>query len=458
MSENRLILALARSGATSRAWDAFVAAGLDAAESDFAALTLKGRLLKDQARLAIGEERRQLFNQARLAYEQAAELRDESYPLINAAAMALFAGEPERTGVYARKALHLIESGSDAGETPYWGQATRAEALLLLGRWDEARESLSSAIKLAPKAWEDQSSTLRQFALILSETGQANDWLDQFRPPPVLHFNGILGISADDQIAHRAIHDAVLAIAPGFAYGALAAGADIIAAEAALSAGAELHIVLPSQPEDFQQSSVAPLGKIWSERFDALLLQAESVAICASDEGTSAASVALAELHAMGLVVERAEQLQATAMALRIEPAGRPALGDPWLHSGRPIHHVAVAEVRDNPVEQLPQGRLLFDVVVNGNPLLAFDELAEAVREILVSGEKIAALDCRTGDTVRVRSLIAHSAHGMIAASRSAALALLSTGFASRIETIGEMASPEGSFEVCLAALVEPPG
>jgi tetratricopeptide (TPR) repeat protein len=458
MSEHRLILALARSGATSRAWDAFVAAGLDEAETDFEALTLKGRLLKDRARQAMGEERRQLFDQARFAYEKAAALRAESYPLINAAAMALFAGQPERTAILAGQALHLIESGSDMGETPYWGEATRAEALLLLGRTDEARDSLASAIKLAPKAWEDQSSTLRQFALILLASRQASDWLDRFRPPPVMHFNGILGISADDQAAHRAIHDAVSAIAPGFAYGALAAGADIIAAEAAIAAGAELHVVLPSQPEDFQLSSVAPLGEIWSERFDALLLQAESVTICASDAGTSAAGVALAELHAMGLVVERAEQLQAKAIALRIEPADRPALGDPWLHSGRALHHVAVAEMRESPVDQLPQGKLTFDVMLIGSLPLAFEALQDAVQAILASAEKIAALDCRTDDTVRVGSLIAHSAHGMIAASRSAALALLATGLASRIETIGEMASPEGSFEVCLAALVEPPG
>jgi hypothetical protein len=47
------ILTLARTGATSRAWKAFIAAGLDGA-NEVEALTLKGRLLKDRAKQAAG--------------------------------------------------------------------------------------------------------------------------------------------------------------------------------------------------------------------------------------------------------------------------------------------------------------------------------------------------------------------------------------------------------------------
>ncbi len=81
---------LARSGATSRAWEAFVAAGLDRDFGDPAPLTLKGRLLKDRARAASGSTRTQLFALAGEAYAAAAALcPKDSYPLINAAAMAL---------------------------------------------------------------------------------------------------------------------------------------------------------------------------------------------------------------------------------------------------------------------------------------------------------------------------------------------------------------------------------
>jgi hypothetical protein len=49
------ILSLARSGSITRAWKAFVAAGLEKANA-VESLTLKGRLLKDRARQAVGAE------------------------------------------------------------------------------------------------------------------------------------------------------------------------------------------------------------------------------------------------------------------------------------------------------------------------------------------------------------------------------------------------------------------
>lgn len=452
----KTILALARAGATSRAWEAFVAAGFDRADADFPALTLKGRLLKDKARQAPADARAAFFAAAGEAYERAAALRTETYPLINAAAMALQAGDKAKTGLLAGKVLHLIESGAEKGETPYWGEATRAEALLLLGRVDDARESLASAVALAPQAWEDHAVTLRQFALILSELGEPDGWLDRFRPPPAIHFNGILGIAADDRMAPDAIGAAVKGIGPGFAYGALAAGADIIAAEAALAAGAELHVVLPSDPDDFRHSSVEPLGGDWSARFDALIEAADTLTICDSAKATSGAGVALAELYAMGLAVEKAGQLQTGAIALRIEPAGRPALGDPWLHSRRPIEHVAVTATAPSAAP-LPAGSLKFDVATLDVPLRSFDALGDAAQALQASGG-VGAIDCRTGDAIHVQALLSHSAHGMVAASRSAALALLATGYARRIETIGEMAFPDGPVEICLAELVGPAG
>ncbi|MBK9269795.1 MAG: DUF4071 domain-containing protein [Sphingomonadales bacterium] len=450
------LLALARAGATSRAWTAFVAAGLEASD-DPEVLTLKGRLLKDQARHAQGSKRSALFARAGEAYELAATSGSYSYPLINAAAMALHAGDFDKAGRLAQKALELVDTGIDKGETPYWGEATRAEALLLSGETEAARASLSKAVALAPQAWEDQSSTLRQFASILAVTGQDGGWLDQFRPPPVMHFNGILGIAADDLIAHAAIEAAVADIAPGFAFGALAAGADIIAADAALSVGAELHVVLPSEPEDFRDSSVSPMGDEWLPRFDRIIACADSVTVCASDERTSTASVELAELHAMGMAVEKAEQLQAKAVALRIEPAQRPALGDPWLHSGRPIHHVAVTAVRDSTVAQLPAARLFYDIALDGNRQHSFGTIDEAVDAVKALGAGRAALDCRIGERIRVGTLLSHSAHGMLATSRGAALALLATGLASRIETIGEIATTVGPIEICLATFSGPP-
>lgn len=449
---------MARAGATLRAWDAFEASGFANADQDYRALTLKGRLLKDRASQAPADSKSALFAAAGRAYEQAAEVGTASYPLINAAAMALQAGERLKTVHLANRVLDLIESGAEKGETPYWGEATRAEALLLLGRIEDAKRSLAAAVALAPKAWEDHAATLRQFSLILAVLGQEEGWLDRFRPPPTMHYAGILGIAADDEAAEAAIAEAVKNIGPGFAYGAIAAGADIIAAEAALAVGAELHIVLPSDPQDFRQSSVDPLGGDWGDRFDALLDAADSLSICNPAEETTSAGVALAELHAMGLAIEKASQLQARAIALRIEPAGRPAIGDPWFHSGRPMRQVAVEVAPDFDVERLAAGRLVFDIVLDGSELASFDTLGDAVAAILSAAGERAAIDCRITDSFHVQALLPHSAHGMVAASRTAALALLASGFASRVETIGEMAFPDGPIEICLAALVRPPG
>lgn len=451
------ILALARAGATSRAWEAFKAAGFDRAVADANALTLKGRLLKDQARNAPSHLRPALFALAGEAYEHAAKPGSETYPLINAAAMSLHAGESERSAELAARVLHLIESGQEQGETPYWGEATRAEALLLLGRIEDAKASLAHAVSLAPQAWEDHAATLRQFALILSELGGNDDWLDRFRPAPAMHFNGILGITSDDKAASNAIAAEVRLIAPGFAYGALAAGADIRAAEAAVLVGAELQIVLPSDPHDFRKSSVEPLGGDWAQRFDSLLEIADTLTICDKAESTSAAGVALAELYAMGLAIERASQLQAQAVALRIEPAERPILGDPWLHSGYPIRHVAVSASTASVIPQLPAGALTFDIATD-DAIEKFASLGEAVAALRNAGSVRMAIDCRLGETVHVQALLPHSAHGMVAASRSAALGLLASGLASRIETIGELAFPDGPVELCLAKLSEPPG
>lgn len=446
------ILSIARTGATSRAWAAFIAAGYDQS-GDMRALTLKGRLLKDRARLAAGAERQALFAQSAEAYEIAAAIHNDSYPLINAAAMALFAGDKARTQAIASRVLELIEGGVDRGETPYWGEATRAEALLLLDRREDAEASFARAIQLAPEAWEDHAATLRQFALLTAQHGGDVRWLDRFRPPPVLHFSGMMGIASDDRDSNSAIFNAIEAIAPGFGVGALAAGSDIIAAEALAARGAELHVVLPSDPADFRRSSVEPFGQDWATRFDALLSGAHNLVICGTGDVTSEASVALADYHAMGLAAELAGQLETRAVALRVEPVGRGDRQDPWSLSGRDIQRVAIAASSPARALPLPQDQLRFDIIVDDSTVRTVTQLADAVAALAGGRDAIAAIDCRLDGAPRVASFLAHGQPGMVAASRDAALALLACGAVQRIEPIGEMASAVGPVELCLVVL-----
>jgi hypothetical protein len=450
------ILTLARAGATSRAWDAFLAAGLEGA-NDINALTLKGRLLKDRARQASGAERAALFAESGAAYARAATLRPDSYPLINAAAMALFAGDGAIAANIARDVLMLLDSNPSQGETPYWREATRAEALLLIGQIPAAKLSLAAAIALAPQAWEDHASTLRQFSNILSLMAEDAGWLDQHRPRPSMHFSGILGVASGDLAAIDAISAAVGAINPGSGFGALAAGADIIAAEAIVAVGAELHVILPADPADFAERSVAPFGAEWLPRFHTLLETCASLTICGE---MSRAGIALAEYRAMGMAAERAALLQTRALALRIEPGDRPALGDPWLNSSRDMVHVPLSVSDTRSIAALPDGQLQWLLMIKGDIGVAeppgFGSLSELLGA-LPQGAISAAIDLRVdGEREGLPALLQNAAPDTIIASTAAAMALIAEGRCTRAEPLGEMETADGATGVYSIILDSP--
>src|ERR1051326_7936419 len=105
--ENALlsIVAHARSGAVEQAWRIFRDAGLDKANDDPAALSVRGRLLKDEAREAKGKRRRRLLLEAGHAYARASEIGGATYPLINAATLSMLAGHRERSRALAQRVL-----------------------------------------------------------------------------------------------------------------------------------------------------------------------------------------------------------------------------------------------------------------------------------------------------------------------------------------------------------------
>lgn len=453
------ILALARRGASQRAWHEFVARGLDTVYDDFDTLTLKGRLLKDRARQASGAERADLYASSGAAYEIAASLRRESYPLINAAAMAFFAGDRARSELFASKTLGLIESGRDQGETPYWREATHAEALLLLGRTADARSTLTKAIALAPNAWEDHAPTLRQFRSILANRGEAAAWLDPLRPPPAVQFSGIMGIDAGDALARDAVRAAVATLAPGFGYGALAAGADILAAEAILDAGGELHVVLPSDPADFADSSVDPYSGEWRRRYDRLLAEAATLTVCGDRGRTSKAAIALADYHAMGLVAEKSGLLECRAVALRMGPVERLTAEDPWVRSGRDLVHVPLTASASIDRRDLPAGELQFDLAVAGEAETSYGSIAEGLTALRQAKGKAVAIDCRLGPNSRIATLAGHASPDYVLASKDAAMALAAEGVSSWFESLGELGTATGALEIYALALHDaPPG
>lgn len=316
------ILAYARAGATDRAWGLLEEARLDGGDRDPALLSLKGRLLKDRALRIGGGERRRFYLEAAKAYEQAAELSGASYPLINAATLSLLAGAEERARALAAEAADLVERRPDEPETPYYRLATRAEALLIRDRHDEARSAFAEAIALAPRAWEDHASTLRQFALILAAQGRDSAWLDAHRPPRSLHFGGHM--SFDPKVVRREHLDEKIAAVleeenVGFGFGALAAGADIIIAEALLARGAEVHAILPGGVEAFAAVSVDPFGKAWRRRFDAVLAMADTVRpVRPLGAAPDSAMIGIADEVAMGAALMNGRRLESSAVQLLV--------------------------------------------------------------------------------------------------------------------------------------------
>lgn len=337
------ILNMARTGSPVRAWSVFVEAGWDRVADDPKALTLKGRLLKDQAKAAPQGEQEPLYAAAAKAYSDAAALRMDSYPLINAAALALMSGDKDRAAQLAKQVLALIDNDRNEGENAYWREATRAEALLLMQRHTEARAALANAISHLPDAWEDHAATIGQFSLILDKQGRSKDWLDQHRPPPSVHFSGIIRLDDADGTAQRAIENFLTKEQPGFAYGALAAGADLLFAKAFLAhkaahkSATQLHIILPYPTAQFRALSVQPFGKKWLKDFDNVMARADTVTILGMDDPPYTCAIELADNVAMGSAMRNAANLQSRASVLTIAAQGetlRPHLDD-WQQQGR---------------------------------------------------------------------------------------------------------------------------
>jgi hypothetical protein len=315
------ITTLARSGATYRAWVLFREAGYDQETDNPAALAVKGRLLKDQAFAATGNDKWEGLANAAAAYAAADVLAPQPWLLINVAALTALQGKMAEAVALADQVLARIAPGQPQAETPYWLGATRAEAFLIKGMVGEADAALTEARAYDPTGYSDHASTLKQFGRLITATKGNADWLDTHRPPTSLHFAGHLGIAADQSGPLRADIDTALAQHKiGFGYGALAAGADIIIAESLIAQGSELHIILPTALDDFIALSVAPYGREWLRRFEQCQASAASLQIAASTGRGhyEPLGTALAADLAMGGAMLNAQRLESKAQQLLV--------------------------------------------------------------------------------------------------------------------------------------------
>lgn len=338
------VLALARMGDTERAMELFSLHGLD--RSPHAHERAVGaRLLKDRA-LALpgGEERRAALQAAFEAYHAIYRESGDSFPGINAATLALLAGDDDQARALADKLL------GDAPVAPadYYAAATRAEALLILGRVDEAAGALRGAAAGAASDHGARATTSRQLAMIADRAGLGEAaraaLLAPLAPPRVAHYCGHMFAAGETAEAGiRARIDAILdEETVGFAYGALACGGDLLFAEAALARGIELHAVLPFEEEDFLAQSVRPGGEAWLGRYRACRERAASVTLASRMQYFGdPAQYGYASRMAMGLARLRAQHLGAETVQVAIwdrvaadGPAGTGADVAAWAGQG----------------------------------------------------------------------------------------------------------------------------
>lgn len=331
--QHRLVLALARAGATEEAAARMKAYALDAVRDEEVA-ALGARIAKDRALALSGAACREAAAHAAGRYGEIYDRTGGYYPGINAATMYLVAGDNERARVMAGTLLRKLRRSDDAS---YYAVASEAEACLVLGDVEAAAAAVARAAQRHQRDLGALATSRRQMRMVCELQGIDPAVLDPLAGPSVAHYCGHVIAPAGEPgrflaraeaaVAERVVQE--LGSRPvGFAYGALAAGADILWAEALLSTGAELHVVLPFNLEQFVGASVAPAGEAWVGRFHACLARAKSVSYGTRDafRGDDALFRYGSEL-AMGLAVLRARYLDADVRQLAVWD-GEPAAGN----------------------------------------------------------------------------------------------------------------------------------
>jgi hypothetical protein len=195
----------------------------------------------------------------------------------------------------------------------------------------------SAALRTAAAAESDdygaRASTRRQLRFLCPALGlDAGPFLELLAQPEVIHFCGHMtappGATArfpheqQEEVAAR-VRDLLRTRRVRVGYGSLASGADIIVAEALLELGAELHLVLPFEIEEFIAISVEPGGPDWVDRFRQCLAGARSVDV-ASDSAYRGDDVLLtyASCIAMGQAMNRAASIDARVWQLAVFDGG----------------------------------------------------------------------------------------------------------------------------------------
>ncbi len=401
------ILRIARAGSDLFALSEYTRLGLDKVRDDEDIMALHGRLYKD---LSLSQSGKEAIETARLSaqkYEEAFKVTQGFYSGINASTMSLLAGFPEEmVQMRAQRILDILPATEKLdSEIKYFIEATRAEAYLLLGDSASAQKSMQTALDHDPLNYTAHASTLKQFRMIANHRNETYDWLADFQPPIAIHFAGhMFGVKEEMEVSRPSLTKAQIntlkveisellqAQDIGFGYGALAAGSDIMIAEAILEEGGELHITLPVGPSLFIDTSVKPYGVSWIERFEACLSRASSVHIISSTSSVPVASLEKqASLSSMGAAIRHAASLSVASVQLLIWDEktgsfGTAADANLWDVTKRPRYNIQYTWSREKavPSSSSPLTDPVFTLETTGSDeMQSFDDLASAISKAL---------------------------------------------------------------------------
>jgi len=316
----------------------------------------------------------------------AAEVPDlTTYPLINAATMWRLAGDQVKSEQLAADVVRQIEPLAEAAAVAgnIWPAATLGEALLLLGRHEDAVKWYSRAIGVANGRGETGNlASIRNNLRRLQAVGAtANpDFLDEHLGKVVVFSGHMLDSPDRRQAGHpprfpndprliQAVATAIRAtldkLNAKVGYCSLACGGDILFAEAMLARGAELHVVLPFSQHDFRRTSVdfgqdGREWRSWRQRFDDILDKVEQESTTRVRYATREPYLGSDELFGFtnsmlqGLAVlrsrERASESTAVALIDRLsegKTGGTAHFVATWTTAGYVAHEIDLAALRN---------------------------------------------------------------------------------------------------------------
>ena len=241
-----------------------------AQSEDLDSRILEARIWKEIAYSQGSAARTDQLKRAQTIYRFIGRQNDDFFPLINAATLSAILGNENEARALADRAMTLIPDHS----SDYWAIATKLEALAILGENESAGVLANEISRMDSASPSARASTIRQLLRLANACSWSPRWrneiIDPLRPSPVLVFSGHIFLN-DEAIENRISNniDALL-VSRGISigYGSLAAGSDILFAEALLQRSGELNIILPFDTGDFCAVSVDRPGGNWKDRFE----------------------------------------------------------------------------------------------------------------------------------------------------------------------------------------------